>query len=104
MKRFINTCGALVAAFALTTAPAAEFAVDVPGGSVYVITAGEGQAPAARHLRRWVQRAAEHMCELFRNTRDVPLECGALYHAAHGLVLFRERFAESGTRKAESGE
>ncbi len=40
---------------------------------------------------QWVQRAAAHLCDLFRRTAQVPLECGALYHAAHGLVLYRER-------------
>jgi hypothetical protein len=39
----------------------------------------------------WVQRAALNLCEIFRKTRDYPLECGALYHAAHGLVLYRHR-------------
>ncbi len=39
----------------------------------------------------WVQRAALSLCDIFRRTQGVPLECGALYHAAHGLVLYRER-------------
>ena len=39
----------------------------------------------------WVKRAALHLCDVFRKTRDVNLECGALYHATHGLVLYRER-------------
>jgi hypothetical protein len=39
----------------------------------------------------WVQRAVVHMCELFETTRELPLECGALYHAAHGLALYRDR-------------
>ena len=39
----------------------------------------------------WVRRAAANLCDLFRRTRNVPLECGALYHAAHGLVLYRSR-------------
>ncbi|MCH5373645.1 MAG: ADP-ribosylation factor-directed GTPase activating protein isoform b, partial [Planctomycetes bacterium] len=39
----------------------------------------------------WVKRAVMHLCELFRKTRSVPLECGALYHAAHGLALYRDR-------------
>jgi hypothetical protein len=38
-----------------------------------------------------VRLAVRHLCGLFRDTRDLPLECGALYHAAHGLVLFRQR-------------
>ncbi|MFV1965844.1 MAG: ADP-ribosylation factor-directed GTPase activating protein isoform b [Pirellulaceae bacterium] len=40
----------------------------------------------------WVTRAALNLCDVFRKTRDIPLECGALYHAAHGLVLYRTRF------------
>ena len=39
----------------------------------------------------WVGRAAAHLCRVFAATRDVPIECGALYHAAHGLVIYRER-------------
>lgn len=39
----------------------------------------------------WVERSVAHMCELFAQTRDIPLECGALYHAAHGMVLYRQR-------------
>lgn len=39
----------------------------------------------------WVRRAAAAMCNIFERTRGVPLECGSLYHAAHGLVLYRER-------------
>ncbi len=45
----------------------------------------------------WVRRAAARLAKLFRMTRQVPLECGALYHAAHGLVLYRDRIA---TREA----
>ncbi|MFI4876316.1 MAG: ADP-ribosylation factor-directed GTPase activating protein isoform b [Blastopirellula sp. JB062] len=39
----------------------------------------------------WVARAAQHMCKVFEQTEGAPLECGALYHAAHGLVLYRHR-------------
>jgi hypothetical protein len=39
----------------------------------------------------WVTRAAVYLCKLFQKTRQVDLECGALYHAAHGLVLYRQR-------------
>lgn len=39
----------------------------------------------------WVKRAVMNLCELFRKTKSIELECGALYHAAHGLVLYRER-------------
>ncbi len=39
----------------------------------------------------WVVRAADYLCELFELTRQIDLECGALYHAAHGLALYRSR-------------
>lgn len=39
----------------------------------------------------WVTRAAVFLCDLLDETADEPLECGGLYHAAHGLVLFRQR-------------
>lgn len=39
----------------------------------------------------WVRRAAQAECKLFRTTKKVNVECGALYHAAHALRLYRER-------------
>jgi hypothetical protein len=39
----------------------------------------------------WVKRAVKYLCDLFHKTKGIDLECGALYHAAHGLVLYRER-------------
>lgn len=53
-----------------------------------------------RQLREpWMRRAAERLCQLFQLTRDVPLECGGLYHAAHGLIIYRQRvFGDPATR------
>lgn len=39
----------------------------------------------------WIKRAAVYLCDLLEKTRSIDLECGALYHAAHGLVLYRQR-------------
>ena len=39
----------------------------------------------------WVKKAVLNMCALLKKTQEVPLECGALYHAVHGLVVYRER-------------
>lgn len=39
----------------------------------------------------WVRRAVVYLCNLLEETRELDLECGALYHAAHGLVLYRQR-------------
>ena len=43
----------------------------------------------------WVTRAVVHLCKLLRSTRDMEVECGALYHAAHGLQIYRlKRFGQ----------
>lgn len=39
----------------------------------------------------WVTRAAERLVTLLEQTSDVDVECGALYHAIHGLMLYRRR-------------
>jgi hypothetical protein len=41
----------------------------------------------------WVARAADRLTTLLEQTADVDVECGALYHAAHGLALYRARIA-----------
>jgi len=39
----------------------------------------------------WIKRAALFLCGVIERTKDVSLECGALYHGVHGLVVYRER-------------
>lgn len=39
----------------------------------------------------WVARAADFLCDIFEKTRALDLECGALYHAARGLLIYRHR-------------
>lgn len=39
----------------------------------------------------WVVAAVKDVCQLFRKTKPIDVECGALFHAAHGLVLYREK-------------
>ena len=39
----------------------------------------------------WVTRAAARLVTLLERTADVDVECGALYHAAHGLAIYRRR-------------
>lgn len=43
----------------------------------------------------WVQRAVARLCQLLEETDQFPLECGALYHAVHGLVIYRERTSQA---------
>jgi hypothetical protein len=39
----------------------------------------------------WMRKAAIQLCNLLEETRGMEVECGALYHAAHGLILYRDR-------------
>ena len=39
----------------------------------------------------WMKRAALFLCDLLDATMDQDLECGGLYHAVHGLILYRDR-------------
>ena len=43
----------------------------------------------------WVTRAADRLVTLLEQTADVDVECGCLYHAAHGLLLYRDRVCGS---------
>ena len=50
----------------------------------------------------WMRRAAIFLCDLLDATVDEDLECGGLYHAVHGLILYRERLF--GAPAADSAE
>lgn len=39
----------------------------------------------------WVQQGAQFLCRVLDALQDEEIECGALFHAAHGLHLYRER-------------
>ena len=39
----------------------------------------------------WVVAAVVHLCELFEQTKTLPVECGSLYHAAHALQHYAQR-------------
>ena len=45
----------------------------------------------------WVTRAAERLVTLLERTADVDVECGALYHAVHGLILYNQRMCRGST-------
>ena len=49
----------------------------------------------------WVTRAADRLTSLLEQTADVDVECGALYHAAHGLALYRRRICKAATTTPE---
>lgn len=39
----------------------------------------------------WVVKSVNRLCGLLEDAEEMPLECGALYHAVHGLVVYRDR-------------
>lgn len=39
----------------------------------------------------WMLRAVDRLCEVIQKSKDLPLECGGLYHAIHGLVVYRDK-------------
>ncbi len=45
----------------------------------------------ARLAEPWVTRAADRLVALLEGTADLDVECGALYHAVHGLAIYRDR-------------
>ena len=47
--------------------------------------------PVEELRQPWVMRAAACLCDLLEQAEHVPLECGALYHAIHGLDVYRKR-------------
>ncbi len=44
----------------------------------------------------WVGKAVWNLCDTLDAAVGVPLECGGLYHALHGLALYHERAFPSG--------
>ena len=54
--------------------------------------------PRERLTEPWVVRAAGRLVGLLDETADLDLECGALYHALHGLLVWRERVCGPGGR------
>jgi hypothetical protein len=39
----------------------------------------------------WMKRAAAQLCSQFKATKPIDVECAKLFHATHGLVLYREK-------------
>ena len=47
--------------------------------------------PKERLQEPWVEKAVVYLCKLLDRTKEIDLECGSLYHAAHALVLYRDK-------------
>jgi hypothetical protein len=42
-------------------------------------------------MQPWMRKAADQLCTLLEQTREIQLEVGGLYHACHGLYVYRQR-------------
>jgi hypothetical protein len=89
-RQFQNPDGSLSANFFVRTGKATELAnaMHSAGHTLeFLATALDKE----QLQEEWVKRAVLDVCKLFRKTKPVDVECGALFHAAHGLVLYREK-------------
>jgi hypothetical protein len=89
-RQFQNPDGSLSANFFVRSGKATELAnaLHSAGHTLEFLTTALDKE---RLEEDWVQRAVLDVCKLFRKTKAVDVECGALFHAAHGLVLYREK-------------
>jgi hypothetical protein len=52
----------------------------------------------------WTKTAAWRLCGQFKSTRPIDVECAKLFHAAHGLVLYREKVFGPRSFRTAAGE
>jgi hypothetical protein len=90
VKEYQNPDGSFSAQFFTRASKANELSGELhsTGHTLEVLAAGLSD----QDLRQpYMTRAVNHLLDLLDRTKDLPLECGALYHAARGLMLYRDR-------------
>lgn len=90
VKEYQNPDGSFSAHFFLRAGKATELSGELhsTGHTLEVMAAGLDD----NELREpWMTKAVNHLLDLLDRTKDLPLECGGLYHAARGLMLYRDR-------------
>ena len=89
-KEFQNPDGSLSSNYFTRPGKSADLAVCM--GSAGHVMEFLATALEKEELQQpWARRAVLDVCKLFRKTKPVDVECGALFHAAHALVLYREK-------------
>lgn len=48
-----------------------------------------------RFTEPWITRAADRLTALLEQTADIDVECGALYHAIHGLAIYHHHIQKT---------
>jgi hypothetical protein len=88
--KFQNPDGSLSSNYFLRPGKSADLAVAM-GSAGHTMEFVATALDKEKLQQPWVKRAVLDVCKLFRKTKPVDVECGALFHAAHGLVLYREK-------------
>jgi hypothetical protein len=89
-KEYQNPDGSLSSNYFARPGQAADLALAV-GSAGHVLEFLTTSMDKEELQQEWVKRAVLDICKVFRKTKAVDVECGALFHAAHGLVLYREK-------------
>ena len=89
-RQFQNSDGSLSSNYFNRPGKSADLAVCM-GSAGHVVEFIATALNKEKLQQPWVKRAVLDMCKTFRRTKPVDVECGALFHAAHGLVLYREK-------------
>jgi hypothetical protein len=89
-QQYQNEDGSLSSNYFARPGKAADLALAV-GSAGHVLEFLTTSMDKEELQQEWVKRAVLDICKVFRKTKAVDVECGALFHAAHGLVLYREK-------------
>jgi hypothetical protein len=89
-KELQNADGSLSSNYLQRQGMSADLA-QAMGSAGHVLEFLAASMPKEELQEPWVRRAVASMCNVFRKTKAVDVECGALFHAAHGLRLYRAK-------------
>lgn len=89
-REFQNSDGSLSSNYLERPGRSADLSENL-GATGHVLEFVVLAVPDSEIRAEWIRRAAIFLCDVIERTKDIPLECGALYHATSGLVIYRER-------------
>jgi hypothetical protein len=89
-RQYQNPNGSLSSNYFLRSGSAADLA-EALGSSGHTLELLTLSLTDSELTDPWVVHATNYLCEVFERTEGIALECGALYHAVHALILYRER-------------
>jgi hypothetical protein len=71
-----------------STSPDIALRLNTTGHQLEFLTIATSDAQLAEP---WIRQSVVALCKLLDESRELPIECGGLYHAIHGLELYRLR-------------